>query len=62
MEILQIVEIYIISIPLYSEEQTNSLFEINNEISIDGNKIYFGKNISNLIYDISGKLIKHKKF
>ena len=43
------------------EEQTNSLFEINNEISKNGNKIYFNKNISKiLIYDISGKLIKHK--
>ena len=45
----------------YIEEQTNSIFEKNNEISISGNKIYFNKNISKiLINDISGKLIKYK--
>ena len=54
-------DIYHFDTTSYSEEQTNSLFEINNEISKNGNKIYFNKNISKvLIYDISGKLIKHK--
>ena len=54
-------DIYHFDTTSYSEEQTNSLFEINNEISTNGNKIYFNKNISKvLIYNISGKLVKHK--
>ncbi len=45
----------------FFEEQTSSILEINNEISINGNKIYFNKSISKiLIFDISGKLIEYK--
>lgn len=43
------------------EEQTNSIFEINNDIKLNGNKIYFSNDISKiLIFDISGRLIKYK--
>ncbi len=54
-------DVYHFDTTSYAEEQTSSIFEINNEVSVNRNKIYFNKNISKiLIYDISGKLIDHK--